>query len=102
MSRPAVACSNDILTPVELRGATGLGFGWRLVVQPGCTNLWLGTLLHSRTNADYESYIGGSCARAKAEYKPRMGSVAHRSIIGEQTANLTGLHDYALDTASLF
>jgi len=35
-------------------------------VQPGCTNLGLGTLLHSRTNADDESHIGCSQSQARA------------------------------------
>ena len=67
MSRPAGAFSNDILITVDLRGATRLGFGWRLTVQPGCTNLGLGTLLHSPTNADDEGRIGCGQGRAKTE-----------------------------------
>jgi hypothetical protein len=91
MSRPAVACSNDILIPVELRGATGLGFGWRLAVQPGCTNLGLGSLLHSPTNADDQGRIGCSQGRAKTEYKWKMESVPHTMIIGEHKTNVNSL-----------
>ena len=67
-------------------------FGWLAVtVQPGCTNLGIGTLLHSRTNADDDGRIGGSRARAKAEYKPRMAAFAHTLILGEDTANINSL-----------
>jgi hypothetical protein len=67
----------------------------RLVVsvQPGCTNLGLGALLCSRTNADHESRIGSRLARAKTEYKWRIGSVAHAFILGEHTANVNS-QDY--------
>jgi len=34
-----------------------------ITVHPGCTNLWLGTPLQSRTNADDESRLGRSPAR---------------------------------------
>jgi hypothetical protein len=47
-----------------------LGIRLAVTVQPGCTNLGLGTLLHSKTNANDDGRIGGSRARAKAEYKP--------------------------------
>jgi len=59
-----------------------------VTVQPGCTNLWLGALLLSRTKADDEGRIGCSQARAKTEYKWGMGRVAHALIIGEHKANV--------------
>jgi hypothetical protein len=44
-------------------------------VQPGCTNASLGALFPSKTNADIGGYIGGSLARAKAEYTTSMAGV---------------------------
>jgi hypothetical protein len=65
-----------------------LGFGWRSLCTPGCTNLRLGTLLHSRTNANDESRIRCSPARPNTEYKRKMESVAHPLILGEHKANI--------------
>jgi hypothetical protein len=59
-----------------------------VTVQPGCTNLRLGTLPHSRTNADDGSRIGCGQARAKTEDKWKMESVAHTLILGEHKANI--------------
>src|ERR1035437_5732516 len=44
-------------------------------VQPGCTNASLSALFPSKTNADIGGYIGGSLARAKAEYTTSMAGV---------------------------
>jgi hypothetical protein len=52
-----------------------LGIRLAVTVQPGCTNLGLGTLLHSRTNADDDGRMGCSQARAQAESKSSMASV---------------------------
>jgi hypothetical protein len=59
-----------------------------VAVQPGCTNLGLGTLLCSRTNANDESRIGHRLAPAKTEYKWRLEIVARTLILGEHTANV--------------
>lgn len=45
-----------------------------VTVQPGCTNLGLGTLLHSRTKADDDGRMGCSQARAQDESKSSMAS----------------------------
>ena len=63
-----------------------------IAVQPGCTNLGLGTLLHSRTNADDQVHIGCSQVPAKTEYNWGMGSVAHAVILGEHTANINRVY----------
>jgi len=57
-------------------------------VQPGCTNLWLGTLLLPPTNADDEGRIGCSQDRAKTKDKWRMESIVHTLILGEHKANV--------------
>jgi hypothetical protein len=67
-----------------------------VAVQPGCTNLGLGTLLLSRTNADDESRIGCGQARAKTEDKWRMGSVVHTLMLGEYKANINSQDLHAL------
>jgi hypothetical protein len=58
-----------------------------IAVQLGCTNLGLGTTLHSRTDADDQGCIGCSQARAKTEYEWRMESVEHTLMVGEYKAN---------------
>jgi len=80
------AASN--LDPANHAIKVGLGMRLQVAVQPGRTNLWLGTLLYSRTNANDEGRIGCGQARAKTEDKWRMESVAHATILGEQTANV--------------
>jgi hypothetical protein len=66
-----------------------LGIRLAVTVQPGCTNLGLGTLLHSRTNADDDGRMGCSQARAQAESISSTASVcAHTLILGEHTANI--------------
>jgi hypothetical protein len=54
-------------------------------VQPGCTNLGLSALFHSRSNAGDDGRIGCSQARSKTEYKWGMESVAHTLIIASHT-----------------
>src|ERR1039457_2297142 len=63
-----------------------------IAVQPGCTNLGAGYLLHSRTNADDQVHIGCSQVPAKTEYNWGMGSVAHAVILGEHTANINRVY----------
>ena len=65
-----------------------IGIRLAVTVQPGCTNLRLGTLLHSRTNANDESRIRCSPARPNTEYKRKMESVAHPLILGEHKTNI--------------
>ena len=90
---PARSTFGTSLTELELntpqaRRKVGLGMRLDVAVHPGCTNLGLSALLHSRTNAGDESRIGCSQARAKTEYKLRMESVAHALILGEHKANV--------------
>ncbi len=42
-----------------------LGIRLAVTVQPGCTNLWLDTLLYSRTNASHDGRI--PCGQIPAE-----------------------------------
>jgi hypothetical protein len=56
-------------------------------VQPGCTNLWVGTLLHSRADADADRCIGRQ-VRAKLNTNLEWPSFSHTFILGEHTANI--------------
>jgi hypothetical protein len=64
-----------------------LGIRLAATVQPGCTNLWLGTLLHSRTDADADRCIGRQ-VRAKLNTNLEWPSFSHTFILGEHTANI--------------
>jgi hypothetical protein len=77
---------------LNVKWAVPARLGWLAVtVQPGCTNLWLGTLLHSRTNADDDGRIGGSRARARLNTNREWPAFAHTLILGEHTTNVNNL-----------
>jgi len=78
-------------TQLKVGGLGPLGFQLAVAVQPGCTNLWLGSLLHSRINADDGRCIGRSQARAKAEYKPSMAKAFAHLTVGERKAKVNSL-----------